>query len=167
MKKLIVGIVAIACGLIIAPVMAATPKVPSNLCLDWTSFSDTDLLGVKAGPTIKTADGPLKQYVIQGNHAAGSAYSFPVHGSGYVLPTGIFHATYTGSQVVGTGGTKDVWFFELFYDIVAETGTLHYHITRSNNTGFGNQSGADRFSCLSAPTAPAMTSGGEKTARDP
>jgi hypothetical protein len=67
--------------------------------------SEASMLLIKSAGTIKTGGGTVKYYIISGTHFQG-AVSFPVTGSGYVIPNGpgvlAFHFTYTGLNSFGT-----------------------------------------------------------------
>ena len=130
MRKLLLGIVVLVFVVFASSVMAAGPRVPKNLCLDFDSYADYHLLLIKPVSNIPTSDGNLKMYSVSGY--AEIANAFPFQGNAYVLPSGtILHATYGGmfssaSQLVGS--------FGLYFDLAAKTGTIYYHYESADGT---------------------------------
>jgi hypothetical protein len=99
--------------------LAASPKPPKNLCLDWDTFTDSNVLFVKAVGAVKTAPGKVKFFSISGSAFNGS--TFPVAGAGN-LEGNVFHATWQG-----TANSVGQCSFEVLYDLTAGTGTINYH----------------------------------------
>jgi hypothetical protein len=123
MKKLIVGIVIVAFSFINAPVMAASAKVPTNLCLAWSGVGVFTSLAIKNGSNLKTVNGAAKHYTISGNTNWFGETS-PFSGSGYVVPgTTDFHATISGIYPSNYPTSLD-----LYFDLATHNGTIHYNI---------------------------------------
>jgi hypothetical protein len=101
------------------PAQAAKP--PKELCLDFDSFSDVQMLAIKKQGKVKGFSANTTMYNI-----AGSWDTFlVVAGTGYFIPgTNTFHASFTGTGNVSTdpviAGT------ELIYDLTTETGTVYF-----------------------------------------
>ena len=152
MKKLLLGVTVLAFVLVATSAMAAGPKVPKALCLDWTSYTDYHELVIKSMGAVKTTGGSVKMYTISG-YVYGIA-SHPVQGSGYVLPgTSTFHATYNGQ---GTYLGNTLRTFELFFDLGTNSGTINGRYLYGNGTEYSSTAnGVASTACegLSSPTA--------------
>jgi hypothetical protein len=152
MKKLLLGITVLALVLFASSAMAAGPKVPKALCLDFTSWSDFQQLAFKSLGNVPTSSGNVKMYAIVGHSYNGS--QFPVHGSGYVtLGSTILHATYSGQY----GSTsRSLGSYELLFDLATNNGTIQYRYDLSDGTSVTNNSDtvvATDCSALSIPSA--------------
>jgi hypothetical protein len=134
MKKIILGFAALAFIFTITPAMAAGPKPPTALCLDFVLFSDFHQLVIKSMGTVKTSGGVTKMFNITG-HAFGLSPNYSVHGSGYITPgTTVFHASYNGNGRSGT--TNNILSWELFFDVAAQTGSIFAFFLFDNGTSF-------------------------------
>jgi hypothetical protein len=104
---------------------AAYPAGLSRACFQWDSFDDTDHLIFKSMGTVSTSAGKVKIYAVNGEHHAGSLYSFPVTGTAHVSGT-VVHYTLSGAY--NDAGT--LWSFnaECFYDLAnpSSSGNLGY-----------------------------------------
>jgi hypothetical protein len=155
MKKLFLGVAALAFVLINSPAFAAAPRVPKNLCLDWTSFSDVNQLLIKSQGTVKTADGVVKMYSIFGHAFNGGR--LPVVGNAYVAPgTTTLHATFTGAYSIGASRFVGNW--ELFFDLFLQTGTIFYHYDQTTGSKISGSDGVVPTDCA-ALSLPAVTAG--------
>jgi hypothetical protein len=143
------------------PVNASAPAVPKNLCLDWTSFADFSQLLIKNQGTVKSVDGPIKMFSIFG-HAFNGA-RMPIVGNGYVAPaTTIFHATFTGNFRTGSSSVAN---WELFFDLVTQTGTIYYHYDSTSGSKISGSSGVVPTNCANL-AVPAITVGDQKFSSD-
>ncbi|MGD9579363.1 MAG: hypothetical protein AB7Y74_14090 [Syntrophorhabdus sp.] len=123
MKKLLLGIAILVFVAFASSVMAAAPKVPKNLCLDFDTYSDYQILLLKSVGNLPTLDGNLKMYTVTG--FVSTPIDAPVQGSAYVLPSGTtLHATYNGHM--GASQNSPIS-YELFFDLATKTGTIYYH----------------------------------------
>lgn len=122
MKKLLVGVMILALVVIASSAMAAGPKPPKNLCLDFSSWGDYHQLLFKNMGSIPTANGPTKMYSVSGH--AYNGYHGPVQGSAYMVSPGtIIHGSYdfkygTSSHLFGS--------YELYFDVSTGTGTIYF-----------------------------------------
>jgi hypothetical protein len=124
MKKLIVGFVVMAFCAVKSPSMAAT-KLPTNLCINWQGTSLFNSLAIKNGSGLKTSDGTAKQYSIVGNTNWSGTVTFPVNGSGYIVPgTTVFHGAFSGAYP----GASFLVALDLYYDFALNNGILYYHL---------------------------------------
>lgn len=121
MKKLLLGITVLSFVLFASSAMAAGPKVPKALCLDFTGYSDTQQLVIKSLGNLPSTGGNIKMYAITGNinwHG-----SHPVAGNGYVVPgTTTFRATYSG---LTDYLNNTVVAYDLSFDLTTNSGTVN------------------------------------------
>ena len=151
MKKVILGLAMLMFAVMNSQAMAAAPKVPKSLCLDFDSFSDYHILGIKLSNTVKSADGPVKLFEIVG-HAFGLA-NHPIHGTGYIVPgANTFHSTYTGAGRSGSVNVNRIW--EVFFDLSTNTGSIFSHFDFGDGSKFSaNGTGITGVACNSLPIA--------------
>ena len=129
MKKIILGLVALALIFTSMPAMAAGARVPSNLC--YFGAGVTNQLVLKSIGTLKTNGGPVKQYGIFGY--ADTGFETPVQGNAYVIPgTTVLHGTMTASYAV-SGVGRDLR-MEFFLDLATGIGTAHTWLELSSGT---------------------------------
>jgi hypothetical protein len=127
MKKLVIGITIVTFVIISSTAMAATPKVPKNLCYTYSGGYYHHQLLLKSMGTIQTSDGKVKMYTVIGNSWPG--LNCPIHGTGYVTPgTTTFHATF--NTMCGSA-TYTVTSYELWWDLETNTGDLYRRYDRS------------------------------------
>jgi len=92
--------------------LAAGPKLPREICLDWGP--SVMLLAVRAaGARLATSDGPIAFYELFGEVVTDAGDSFPVAGSGHLTGEtgGIFHFGVSG------GNTVDLTFFSQHWEV--------------------------------------------------
>jgi hypothetical protein len=160
MKKLFLGVAALAFVLINSPAFAAAPRVPTSLCLDFVAFADFHQVAIKALGSVKSSGGTAKMYQISG-HASGIA-QYPVHGNGYVAPgTTVLHASYNGVGRVGASNSILSW--ELFYDVVAKTGSAFARFLHDGGGSFnGGPFAVVPTDCAALPIASKLEGEGDK-----
>lgn len=66
MKKLLVGITGLVVFCMLGTTALAGPSAPKSVCYEWVGFLPSIMMTLKAQGTIKTADGPVKLYSING-----------------------------------------------------------------------------------------------------
>jgi len=132
MKKLTAALIAVAFVFIASSAMAAGAKVPKNLCFEEAGGPYYYNLVIKSMGTMATPEGKVKSYAITGHHA-GSTDDWPITGSAYVSPAAptILHATFDGQYALNLYYFGS---FELFYDLIAKTGTLYWRYVFSETT---------------------------------
>jgi len=132
MKKILLTILVFVLSLLLANVaMPAAPKPPASICLyDGNTYY---AFVVKSSGSIKMFDGTRKFYSIQGAIMAGSSPNMPLVGSGYVEGN-VFHFVF--STAYNLSGTPYFGQGEVFWDLIAETGTAYVYISLSGNNTF-------------------------------
>lgn len=131
MKKTLTAITTIALLLLSTSAMAKGAKVPKNLCFEEEGGFYYYNLVLKSLGSMKTPDGKVKAYTVAGHHAG--SYDWPVSGSAYVAPGAptTLHATFGG--LYGSA-QYDVSFYELFYDLETQSGTLYFRYDFDSGT---------------------------------
>ena len=162
MKRLILAIAALGFIFANTAAMAAGPKPPTALCLDFTAFADFHQLVIKTVGNVQTAGGVTKMFQISG-HASGIA-QYPVHGNGYVTPgTTVFHASYNGNGRTGAGTGNSILSWELFFDVAAQTGSSFARFLHDDGTSFtGGPFAVVPTNCAALPIAGTPTRGSAK-----
>jgi hypothetical protein len=129
MKKLFLGITVLALVLFASSAMAAEPKVPKSLCLTYASGWYSQLIFKSLG-NLPTSGGNMKMYEVLGNAYTNS--SGPVHGGAYINPnSSTLHATYNRKT---SAGGHTIVFWELLFDLVANTGTVYIRYDYSDGS---------------------------------
>ena len=125
MKKVLAGLTVLAFVCIASSAMAAGVKVPKTLCLSHLFEAKYYQLVIKSQGSIPTPDGTVKSYSITGHIGSTSGGShWPVSGSAYVAPgSTTLHANFDGHYGAGNFNGS---FYELFYNLDTNTGTLHW-----------------------------------------
>jgi len=131
MRKTLATITAVALVLMATSAMAKGVKVPKNLCFEEEGGVYYYNLVLKAQGNMRTPDGNVKSYAVTGHHAG--TFDWPVSGSAYVAPgtPTILHATFGGHY---GGEAYDISFYELFYDLATQTGTLYWRYDFDSGT---------------------------------
>lgn len=160
MKKLLLGITILAFVLVATSTMAAGPKVPKALCLDFTSSTDVHQLAIKSLANIPTSDGAVKMYAVLGN-ATGICEN-PVYGSGYIVPPGnIFYATYNGKCYYSGLDSYTLRSWELYFDLTTNTGTIYTRFDYDDGTRYvGAGTGVTAIDCSGLPRPTQMATEG-------
>jgi hypothetical protein len=154
MKKLLMGITVLALSLFASSVIAAGPKAPKYLCLNYAFNADYyHQLVFKAVGNIPTSNGVAKIYTINGR-AMGLSNN-PVHGSGYIDPsTSVMHATYIGyGQGLATS-------FELFFNVSTNSGSLWSRFMHADGSNGFDVTDVFGVSCETRPLPTAMATTG-------
>jgi hypothetical protein len=132
-------------------------KPPKELCLQFNSFSDFQMLAIKKVGKVHGATANTTMFNIAGSWDAGPF--IPVSGTGYVVPgTTTFHASLNGaantsSYMLAAG--------ELVYDLSTDTGTIYYHYQFAGGTII---SGSDSLAAVDCSGYdPGITSGTKKS----
>jgi hypothetical protein len=120
-------------------VAASGSKPPSSLCLDYAGFSDFQMLSIKSAGTLKTVDGTVKAYSVNGFSFNGDG--LPVSGSAYVLPgTTTLVASYTGLHDAVSTFPSQQNSYTLVYDLATQSGAVNVLFNHSDASAF-TQSG--------------------------
>ncbi len=150
MKKLLVGITILAFVMIASSVMAAGPKIPKTLCLAFGTYGDYQQLAFKAMGNIPTSGGNMKMYNINGTAYTG--FDNPASGTGYLMPSGVLHASYKSQTA-----TNNYWWtsWELWFDLNTNSGTIYFHHENSSGSKSVNTDSVLGVDCqsLSLPSA--------------
>ena len=115
------------------PSLAAAPKPPKNLCVDFDNFSTFLVLRTKPQGATRTAAGKVKFHTIVGSAFTGP--TFAVHGGGYMAGTE-FRASIAGYP--NSISATDFW--QLEYDTAIDTGTIYWSYRDDDGTGTLNGS---------------------------
>jgi hypothetical protein len=135
-------------------------KPPKELCLDFDSFGDYQMLAIKKVGKVHGATANTTMYNIAGDWYGG--FHNPVAGTGYVVPgTTTFHASVIG---VGNGINSSHSGTELVYDLTTDTGTIYYHYQFASGTSFAGSDTVTGVDCSAFD--PAISNGNYTSGKD-
>jgi hypothetical protein len=106
MRKTLIFGVAMALSLALTNTLHAGPWPPKNLCFNWAGARDIAFV-LKMVGTLKTSNGVVKMYSINGVHDPGGGTETPIVGTGYLGTDGNFHFSYYGQELVELSGSSD------------------------------------------------------------
>jgi hypothetical protein len=86
MKRVVIGLMVLILALFLTSAVFAQ-AIPKTVCLNCPGTGDTFHLVIKNMGNVKTSLGNKKMYVVTGNVHNGAAYSFPVTGTAYLIPS--------------------------------------------------------------------------------
>lgn len=124
MKKLLLGIAVVVVLSMLGTAALAGSSAPKSLCFQWQSVVFQTMMTLKALGTIKTADGPVKQYAVHGTELHPGLHQPSTFTGTAIFTNGVLSFNYvTIVRHDGTPGTIPSQYWQMWTEGSLNTAT--------------------------------------------